>query len=94
MEQFKNEFEVKGFGGTDFRPAFQYISQKQRSGELANLRGMLYFTDGYGIYPVQKPAYATAFVFAGEYDSSIKVPGWAIRVEINEEQLNGGHYGH
>lgn len=94
VEQFKDNFQVKGFGGTDFRPAFQYISQKQRSGELGKLRGMLYFTDGYGIYPVQKPAFDTAFVFIGEYDSSVKVPGWAMRVEISEEQLNGGNYGH
>ena len=40
-----------GEGGTDFRPAFSYVDQLIRDGEFEHLRGLLYFTDGYGIYP-------------------------------------------
>ncbi len=36
-------FEVFGGGVTDFRPAFEYISQLQSEGELRNLKGMLLF---------------------------------------------------
>lgn len=32
-------------------------------GEFHRLKGLLYFTDGEGIYPVKRPVYDTAFVF-------------------------------
>ena len=53
-ESFKDNFAVKGFGGTDFRPAFNYIEKLRQMGELKSLKGVLYFTDGYGIYPEHK----------------------------------------
>ena len=56
-ESFKDNFAVKGFGGTDFRPAFNYIEKLRQTGELKSLKGVLYFTDGYGIYPEHKPPY-------------------------------------
>ena len=62
-ESFKDNFAVKGFGGTDFRPAFNYIEKLRQMGELKSLKGVLYFTDGYGIYPEHKPPYDVAFVF-------------------------------
>lgn len=88
MAQFREQFTVRGFGGTDFRPAFHYIDALQRKGELKRLKGVLYFTDGYGIYPASRPPYDTAFVFLSEYDVHRNVPGWAIRVDISETQLN------
>ena len=32
-ESFKDNFAVKGFGGTDFRPAFNYIEKLRQMGE-------------------------------------------------------------
>lgn len=87
MAMFRENFEAKGFGGTDFRPAFQYVDRLRQSGDLRKLKGLLYFTDGYGVYPSRRPAYDVAFVFLGEYDADRKVPGWAIRLDITEEQL-------
>lgn len=87
VSEFKKNFTVKGFGGTDFRPAFYYINSLRQQGQLKKLKGVLYFTDGYGIYPTVKPVYDTAFVFMGGYDEKRKVPGWAIRVDLDEEQL-------
>ena len=52
-----------GGGGTDFRPSFAYIDSLIEKGEFTNLRGVIYFTDGYGTYPSQMPAYDTAFVY-------------------------------
>ena len=70
-ESFKDNFAVKGFGGTDFRPAFNYIEKLRQMGELKSLKGVLYFTDGYGIYPEHKPPYDVAFVFPEMYDLSL-----------------------
>ena len=80
-------FEVFGGGGTDFRPAFEYISQLQSEGELRNLKGMLYFTDGYGQFPAKAPAYDVAFVFVNDEDANIKVPGWAMKVVLGSDDL-------
>ena len=74
-ESFKDNFAVKGFGGTDFRPAFNYIEKLRQMGELKSLKGVLYFTDGYGIYPEHKPPYDVAFVFPEMYDADRIVPG-------------------
>lgn len=49
-----HNFELIGGGGTDFRPAFSYINKLLEDGEFQNLKGVLYFTDGKGIYPGQK----------------------------------------
>lgn len=87
IKSFRESFEAKGFGGTDFRPAFQYVDSLRQKGTLKKLKGLLYFTDGYGVYPSKRPDYDAAFVFLGEYDADRKVPGWAIRLDISEEQL-------
>lgn len=50
-----------GGGNTDFRPAFTYVNQLIKEGSIRHLDGLLYFTDGKGIYPVKKPEYKTAF---------------------------------
>ena len=42
---------LKGFGGTDFRPVFAYVDRMIEQREFTNLRGLIYFTDGEGIFP-------------------------------------------
>ncbi len=78
----RDKFELTGGGGTDFRPAFEYVNQLIKDGELKNMRGLLYFTDGKGIYPAKRPAYKTAFVFADEYEEK-NVPPWAMKAYIS-----------
>lgn len=80
------DFKVRGGGGTDFRPAFTYVDELCRQGEFKNLCGMLYFTDGKGIYPAKKPEYKTAFLFLEDYDEEM-VPAWAIRLRLEEEEF-------
>mgnify|MGYP001051525656 FL=1 len=46
LEQVMEDLTLYGRGGTDFRPAFEYIEELRKNGELTNLNGMLYFTDG------------------------------------------------
>lgn len=84
LEEYMEHFRLYGEGGTDFRPAFEYVDHLIRSGEFTDLKGMLYFTDGYGIYPNKMPAYRTAFVFAEEDYRDADVPPWAIRLIIGD----------
>lgn len=84
MERYAKEFTVKGGFGTDFRPVFSHIASLRARGELCTLRGLLYFTDGYGIYPKDAPPYETAFVFdtASDFDDR-NVPPWAVKLYSN-----------
>lgn len=66
MEDYLQHFTVKGFGGTDFRPAFLYVQELLAKKTFTKLRGLIYFTDGYGTFPMKKPPYDTAFVFMKE----------------------------
>lgn len=89
MEQYLQDFTIKGFGGTDFRPAFQYVEQLIKTGAFQKLRGLLYFTDGYGVFPGRKPPYDTVFVFMKEDYRDVDVPPWAMKLILGEEDLTG-----
>lgn len=83
---YMEDFELSGGGGTDFRPAFRYINQQLDEGKYKNIKGVLYFTDGKGIYPAKRPPYDTAFVFLGQ-DSEMTVPAWAMKVFLDENEM-------
>ena len=88
FDTYMERIELHGFGGTDFRPAFDYVNQLKRNGELRNIKGLLYFTDGMGKYPEKSPEYLTAFVFVSrESTYYAKVPAWAIQVLLEKEDL-------
>ena len=87
LEEYMQHIQLVGEGGTDFRPAFAYVDDLIRKKQFLSLRGLLYFTDGKGIYPAKKPPYETAFIFCAEdYDDSA-VPPWAIRLILPAWQL-------
>ena len=52
------KWKAKGLGGTDFRPVFKYIKKKMP----AQPDLLLFFTDGYGDAPEQRPAYPVMWV--------------------------------
>lgn len=85
MEAYMRNFQVIGQGGTDFRPAFAYVDQLLQQGAFHRLRGLIYFTDGYGRYPVKKPDYETAFVFMKDDYQDVDVPPWAIKLIIEAD---------
>ncbi len=87
FDRFSKNFTVKGYGGTDFRPAFDYVANLQAKGQLTELKGLLYFTDGFGTYPQKKPPYDTAFVFFREEYTDAQVPPWAMKVVLGPEEL-------
>lgn len=88
LKSWHDGFELRGFGGTDFRPAFKYVDELVKSGELRELAGLIYFTDGWGIYPKQVPRYKAAFVFYDDYRPQC-VPSWAIQVVLRPAELAG-----
>ena len=46
------QITLKGRGGTDFTPVFEYITEKKIQPKV-----LLYYTDGCGAYPEKKPEY-------------------------------------
>ena len=83
--------EIKGLGGTDFRPAFLYVQELQARKEFHHLKGLLYFTDGYGVYPVKKPLYDVAFVFFEQDYQDVDVPPWAMKLILTEDEIRYEH---
>lgn len=83
---YLEQFQVEGGYGTDFRPVFSYVEQLRNTGELKNLKGLMYFTDGFGEYPKKPTDYQTVFVFYGDGErEEAKVPDWALRLYLDTE---------
>ena len=78
---------LRGFGGTDFRPVFAHVDDLAARGEFTNLRGLIYFTDGRGVYPSRRPGYDTAFVFLDTDYSDREVPPWAMKLVLQPEEI-------
>ena len=87
LVEYMQSFQVKGMGGTDFRPAFSYVEMLLAKKVFRKLRGLIYFTDGYGTFPVKMPPYDTAFVFFKEDYLDVDVPPWAVKLILGEGEL-------
>ena len=87
LEEYMSHFQIIGQGGTDFRPAFAYVNTLVEQGTFEKLKGLIYFTDGYGTYPAAMPLYETAFVFLKEDFQDVDVPPWAIKLILEPEDL-------
>lgn len=87
FDRYLQTMAIKGLGGTDFRPVFQRVDEMIRDGEFANLKGLIYFTDGYGLSPVRMPAYKTAFVFVEDGCEIPEVPVWAMKLVLTREEV-------
>lgn len=90
FEAYLKSMTIRGLGGTDFRPVFRYVDQLIEEKRFRNLKGMIYFTDGYGTFPERKPDYTTAFVFVEEGYEIPKVPPWAIKLVLQHEDIIEG----
>ena len=58
-------FEARGGGGTDFRPAFEYIDEN-----ISDVQCAIYLTDMYGTFPDNEPAYPTMWVSNSRVDEA------------------------
>lgn len=87
LDCFLSEGRLRGFGATDFRPVFTYVEQLKQQGEFENLKGLIYFTDGYGSYPEKMPEYDVIFAFLEEDDNRQPSPPWALGITLYEDML-------
>lgn len=87
FDEYLKNMNILGLGGTDFRPVFDYVDDLVRNREFTNLKGLIYFTDGYGTFPSKMPDYRTAFVFLDEEDNNYNVPPWAIKLILKKHEI-------
>ena len=87
FDEYLKTMQIRGLGGTDFRPVFEYVEQLRKDKEFINLKGLIYFTDGYGEFPARKPDYDTAFVFIDDEYNNPNVPPWAIKLVLQKDEI-------
>lgn len=87
FDTFMRYGKLSGFGATDFRPVFSYVETLKEQGEFENLKGLIYFTDGYGIYPERMPDYRVIFAFLDEDENRAPVPPWSMKVILESDAL-------
>lgn len=90
LADYMEHFELLGQGGTDFRPVFRHVDKLRAEGAFRHLKGLLYFTDGLGTYPAKRPPYETVFILLAEQGFPERVPPWATRILLDEEELGNG----
>ena len=88
LRAYMENFRLTGGSATDFRPVFEHVARLQEAGAFTSLRGLVYFTDGMGIYPERRTPYETAFILLGEPPLSVKTPPWAIRLVLEAPDLD------
>lgn len=72
-EEFTLPQDIKGGGGTDFRPVFKWADALDRSPNL-----LIYFTDAEGMYPEVPPYYPVIWLVKGK--TPVK---WGQRIQLN-----------
>ncbi len=87
FDAYIKNLTIKGLGGTDFRPVFSLVDKLIQEKEFSNLKGLIYFTDGCGTFPSQKPPYNTAFVFIQDNYIDYWVPPWAIKLVLQKDEI-------
>ncbi len=90
LKEYISDIKIDGFGATDFRPVFRYVDELKENGEFDSLKGLIYFTDGYGIFPEKRPDYDVIFAFVGEDEMRRDVPAWSMKVVLDAEELADG----
>ncbi len=87
LEAFIEKISIRGFGGTDFRPVFRHVEELRAAGEFEKLKGLIYFTDGYGVYPERMPDYEVIFAFLEEDENRLPVPLWSTGIVLDGDEL-------
>ena len=88
LRAYMENVRLSGGSATDFRPVFDHVAKLREAGAFTSLRGLVYFTDGMGIYPERRTPYETAFILLGEPPPSVKTPPWAIRLVLEAPDLD------
>jgi predicted metal-dependent peptidase len=72
-DQFQFDIEIRGGGGTNFKPVFEWVEEQDRTPDL-----LVYFTDADGIFPDVEPVFPVTWLVKGKS----KVP-FGVRVQLN-----------
>ncbi|MBO4338154.1 MAG: hypothetical protein J5842_08780 [Lachnospiraceae bacterium] len=89
IEEYAGKVKINGLGATDFRPAFEYVDELIGNETLTDMKGLIYFTDGYGIYPEAMPAYKVMFAFMSEDENRPAHPKWAAGLVVDDLKKAG-----
>jgi predicted metal-dependent peptidase len=73
-DEFKFDSHVKGGGGTDFRPVFDWVDRQDVRPDT-----LVYFTDARGKFPQHEPPYPTLWLVKGKAE----VP-FGARIQLND----------
>ena len=87
FDSYMNSIEIHGGGGTDFRPVFTYVKEQVQAGEYFDLCGLLYFTDGMGMFPAEEPDFKTAFILKESGAGYHETPEWAMTYELSGQEM-------
>ncbi len=71
-----------GGGGADSRPVFTYVERLREQGGFENLKGPIYFAEGYGTYSERSPEYQVIFAFLKEDEDWASVPPWRMKAAV------------
>ena len=72
-EAFAFDVEIRGGGGTNFRPVFEWVEAQDKAPDL-----LVYFTDAEGVFPESEPFFPVTWLVKGK----AKVP-FGVRVQLN-----------
>lgn len=72
-EEFRCPAKIRGGGGTDFRPVFDWLDEQGQRPEL-----LVYFTDAQGQFPRYEPGFPVIWLVKGKQT----VP-WGQRIQLN-----------
>jgi len=76
----KRVFKRTGYGGTDFRPVFEWIREHKKRAKL-----LIYFTDGYGDFPERRGRHETLWILTPDGKAEEEVPfGRTTRIRKEE----------
>ncbi len=87
LENYMNNLVLHGFGGTNFVPVFQYVNELYEGSSKKDLNGLIYFTDGDGIYPEKTPPYKSIFIIHDNGFDKNRLPIWATPLYIDKNKL-------
>ena len=85
-KKYAKDLVIRGRGGTNFTPVFDLVEKLRRGGALKRLKGLIYFTDGDGVYPRKPTPYETAFVFATRKALGYSLPDWIVPLCLEGEK--------
>lgn len=89
FDEYMKTMKLRGFGGNNEVLLFSYVDDLIRKGAFHNLKGMIYFTDGFGIFPQKKPDYEVAFVFVenDRWPIPEDIPPWVIKLVLQKDEI-------